>query len=144
MLDAGRRVFTQMGMGMATVPPRPLRGARVLIAEDDLSVALHMGDILRLAGAEIAALAMTLRTALVLAESVPLTCAVLDVNLGFDLVFPAARILKERGIGFIFYTGIDDLDDLQRDWPGVPVLGKSASDEMLVEAVQGYLPFRRQ
>jgi CheY-like chemotaxis protein len=124
---------------MATVPPQPLHGASVLIAEDDALVALDVERALRRAGAEIAGLATTLQTALALAKSAPLTCAVLDINLGFDLVFPAAQVLRDRGIGFIFHTGIDDPGSLERDWPGVPVLSKPVLDRLLIEAVHGCL-----
>ncbi len=66
----------------------------------------------------------------------PLTCAVLDVNLGCELVFPAARVLEERCISTIFCTGYSDLHGLQRDWPDAQVLAKPVSPQTLIRAIR--------
>jgi len=49
--------------------------------------------------------------------------AVMDINLRGKLVFPAARILRERGIPFIFSTGYGDAG-LPLEFSKIPVLAK--------------------
>ena len=70
-----------------------------------------------------------------LARTAPLTCAVLDVNLGCELVFPAAHVLRERGINTIFCTGYD-VHVLQQDWPDAEVLSKPVSPQRLISAIR--------
>ncbi len=102
----------------------PLRGARILVVEDDAILALDMAELLARAGAEIIGPALTLADALALAETANLTSAVLDVKLRDDLVFPAAQALKERGITIIFYTSHGDV----QVWGGTgPMLGSFPS-----------------
>ena len=85
--------------------PRPLHGARILVAEDDAILAYDLQNLLRDAGAVILGPARTLADTLAFARSAELSCAVLDVNLRGEVVFPAARVLKERGVSIVFHTG---------------------------------------
>ena len=111
-----------------------LAGSRVLVAEDDVILALDMERSLRDVGAEIFGPAKTAADATALARTAPLTCAVLDVNLGCELVFPAAHVLRERGINTIFCTGYD-VHVLQQDWPNAQVLSKPVSSQRLIRAI---------
>ncbi len=113
----------------------PLKGARILIAEDDAILALDLMTVLQAAGAEVLGPARTLAETVALAASHALTCAVLDVNLRDETSLPAAQLLQKRHTGIVFYTGYDDLDALRRDWPGAQVLSKPASPELLRQAV---------
>jgi CheY-like chemotaxis protein len=78
---------------------------RVLVVEDEGSVALLIEDFLAELGYEVAASAARLAQACDYAASIALDFAVLDVNLAGELVFPAARILSSRRIPFLFSTG---------------------------------------
>jgi DNA-binding response OmpR family regulator len=82
-----------------------LSGQRVLVVEDEFLIASYLGDALREVGAEIIGPATTLQEALLLARTKEPDCAVLDVNLNGDLVFPVADALAERGVPFVFLTG---------------------------------------
>ena len=112
-----------------------LLGSRVLVAEDDVILALDMERSLRDLGAEIFGPAKTAADATALARTAPLTCAVLDVNLGCELVFPAAQVLRDRGINTIFCTGYD-MHVLQQDWPDAQVLAKPVCSQMLIRAIR--------
>ena len=114
----------------------PLRRSRILVVEDDIILALDMERSLRNAGAEVFGPVKTVADANALAKIAPLTCAVLDVNLGSELVFPAAHILKERNINTIFCTGYGDLDSLIKDWPDARVLAKPVRSQLLIRAVR--------
>ncbi|MDP3300226.1 MAG: response regulator, partial [Phenylobacterium sp.] len=67
--------------------------------------------------------ASRLEEAIELVGSSELDCAVLDVNLGGQPIFPLADILREKGAPFAFATGYGDagLRDVDK---GAPVLQK--------------------
>jgi len=82
-----------------------LAGLRVLVVEDEGSVALLIESMLEDLGCEVAASVATLGKALAVARTETLDFAVLDVNLDGEHVFPVAEILKGRQLPFIFSTG---------------------------------------
>jgi CheY-like chemotaxis protein len=82
-----------------------LAGLRVLVVEDEGSVALLIESMLEELGCEVVASVATLAEAVSAARAGTFDFAVLDVNLNGELVFPAAEILKDRGLPFIFSTG---------------------------------------
>jgi hypothetical protein len=98
-------------------------------------IAFDMASYLRGAGAEVLGPAKTLAETLVFARSASLSCAVLDVDLCDETVFPAARLLKERQVRIIFHTGCGELKSLRRDWPNAKVLIKPAPYQLLLRAV---------
>ncbi len=120
---------------MSTAIDKPLSGARILVAEDDPILAFDIIGQLLKAGAQIAGPALSLERALELANAEQLNCGILDVRLRDGLVFPAARILRDKGVGIVFYTGQFDPEELKREWPSAQVLFKPASLDMLMRAV---------
>lgn len=114
---------------------KPLSGVRILIVEDDAILAFDMLCFLKGAGAETIGPASSLKRALALSQDEPLSCAVLDVRLRDEFVFPAARALREKHAGIVFYTGHADIDGLKRDWPEAQVLSKPSPSRSLLEAI---------
>lgn len=114
---------------------RPLLGARVLIAEDDPILAFDLAQLLEDAGAHIVGPAGTLPAAVALASQNAVDCAVLDVSLREEHVFPAAHILHSKGAGIVFYSGYSDVEGLKANWPRAHVLVKPASPKTLVTTV---------
>ena len=114
---------------------KPLDGKRVLVAEDDPLLAFDLIGLLMKAGAQIAGPALSLERALELARAEQLNCGILDVKLRDGLVFPAARILRDKGAGIVFYTGQYDPEALKQDWPQAHVLLKPAPLHVLMRAV---------
>ena len=121
---------------MTDAQDEPLLGCRVLVAEDDCIIALDLELLLRNAGAEVFGPVKTTAAVVALAKTAPLSCAVLDVNLGSDLVFPAAHFLRERDIKTIFCTGYGDPESLSKDWPDAQVLVKPVQSQHLIRAVK--------
>jgi CheY-like chemotaxis protein len=78
---------------------------RILIVEDEMTIALLLEDMVTDLGHQPAALAMRLPQALELAETADLDLAILDVNLDGRLSFPVAEVLQRRGVPFLFATG---------------------------------------
>jgi ActR/RegA family two-component response regulator len=92
---------------------QPLQGTRILIAEDDAILAFDLGITLQKAGAKILGPTLTLAHTLALAQTAPMSAAVLDVRLRDEEIFPAAHELKGRGVGIVFYTGYAAVEQLR-------------------------------
>jgi DNA-binding response OmpR family regulator len=103
--------------------PAVLKGLRVLVVEDEMMVSMLIEDMLTDMGCTVMGPAARLDEAMELAMSSEIDCAVLDVNLGGQPIFPLADLLRERGCPFAFATGYGDagLRDVDR---GTPVLQK--------------------
>ena len=84
--------------------PASLRGARVLIVEDAVLLAMELETGLSDAGAEIIGPAYELEEAMALLNQ-PIDAAVLDANLNGHSVTPVAQALAARGVPFVFATG---------------------------------------
>lgn len=100
-----------------------LTNCRVLVAEDEVLISMVLEDILEMLGCTLAGSATTLAEATRLSESVVFDVAILDVNLGAELVYPLAETLAERGVPIIFATGSHP-DNLPERFRGAPVLEK--------------------
>ena len=100
-----------------------LAGLRVLVVEDEMMVSMLIEDMLGDLGCTVIGPASRLDEAIALASSTELDCAVLDVNLGGQPIFPLADILRAKGAPFAFATGYGDagLRDVDK---GSPVLQK--------------------
>lgn len=102
----------------APAPPRPrvleapapqdgpidLKGARVLIVEDAVLLALELETGLADAGAQVLGPAYSLEEALALLDQ-DIDAAVLDASLNGLSVTPVAEALEARGVPFLFATG---------------------------------------
>ncbi|HET9812415.1 MAG TPA: response regulator [Sphingomicrobium sp.] len=99
-----------------------LAGRRILMVEDEMMLALLIGDYLETLGCRVCK-AGRLDKALALAQSETLDGVLLDLNLGGKSSAPVAAELDRRGIPWIVTTGYnaDRLPDEQR---GRPVLQK--------------------
>lgn len=100
-----------------------LNGLRVLVVEDEMMVSMLIEDMLGDLGCQVVGPASRLDEAMALARLGQLDCAVLDVNLGGQSIFPLADLLRELGAPFAFATGYGDagLRDVDK---GSPVLQK--------------------
>ena len=78
---------------------------RVLLLDDEPLITMLLEDILEQLGYEIVGPAHTVAVALGLIEATPPDAAILDMNLGKELSYPAADALRVRRIPFMFLTG---------------------------------------
>jgi CheY-like chemotaxis protein len=80
----------------------------VLIAEDNLIPALEIEDIVRELGCEVVGPVGKLSEVMKLIETTQFDVALLDVELkNGEKVYPAADLLRSRGIPFAFFTAYD-------------------------------------
>ncbi|MCA1444287.1 response regulator [Ensifer sp. IC4062] len=111
-----------------------LCGARILIAEDEILIALDMEAAFRDAGADVVGPCTTLVAALDAVRKEALSLAVLDIRLGQATTEGVSDVLTERGIPFLFYSGQALPVEMQRKCNGAVVVAKPATQQDLVGA----------
>lgn len=82
-----------------------IAGLRILLAEDEMLVAMMLEDMLNDLGCTVVGPANRLPKALRLATEEAIDVAILDVNLAGEEIYPVAEALAGRGIPFVFVTG---------------------------------------
>jgi CheY-like chemotaxis protein len=112
-----------------------LLAQRVLILEDEGTVALMLEDLLEELGFVVAASLARLAPAWRALESVQFDFAVLDINVAGETSYDFARAIGERGIPFVFSTGYGT-GGLPADLRDRCVLTKPFSSGELLEAFQ--------
>lgn len=83
-----------------------ITGRRILLVEDEPLVAMMMSQMIGDLGAEVIGPFGTVGEALA-AGAEGLDAAVLDINVGGELVYPLAERLAKRGTPMVFLTGYD-------------------------------------
>ncbi|MDA3920719.1 MAG: hypothetical protein PF501_08575 [Salinisphaera sp.] len=114
-------------------PSQPLAGLRLLVAEDEMVVAMSLDDLLSLSGCHVTK-AGRLAKALKIAATDTLHGALLDINLRGESVFPVAAELDRRGIPFIFLSGYST-HHVEPPWQDRPVLEKPYDHDALLELI---------
>jgi PAS domain S-box-containing protein len=113
------------------LPPRiAFNGRRVLVVEDEALVATMLREQLAALGYSVLGPAASVAAALALIQEQHPDVAVLDLNLGGELAYPAADLLAARGVPFVFITGYDGAT-VERRYAGVPVLAKPLDPQLL-------------
>jgi two-component SAPR family response regulator len=112
-----------------------MKPAKVMIVEDEALVAMMVEDMLGDLGCEVAGSFGAVRDALAWlgGDNPAPDGAVLDVNIGGEMVFPVAEQLRERGVPFVFATGYGDLP--RKGFESIEVLAKPINVGALRKAV---------
>jgi two-component SAPR family response regulator len=111
---------------------------RVIIVEDEVLAAMMLEDLLEDLGCDVVASFGGVDQALswLANQDQPPDGAVLDVNLGGEMVFPFAEALVEREVPFAFATGYGALSD-QR-FAETPLINKPVNMGDLARIVGGF------
>lgn len=108
---------------------------RILIVEDEIFVAMAMEDALVSAGAEVIGPVMSVASGLEILDSeAQIDGAILDINLGKELVYPLAEALRDRGVSIIFHTALDDRAAISASFPDATICVKPVLSAQLVAA----------
>ena len=119
------------------MPPHPLQGRRILVVQDDFVTAEDLKAELESLGAEVLGPVANLPGALDrLAAGPAPDAAVLDINLGGDLVYPLADLLKARQIPFVFATGYEE-EAIPAPYAGLPLFVKPVNMAEVMRALVG-------
>jgi two-component SAPR family response regulator len=121
-------------MVVSPIGSADLRGLRILVVEDEFLVAMELETMLRDLGGEVIGPLGRLDEAVAIAREEALDLAILDVNIGGQLVTPVADALAARTIPFVFCTGYDGAT-LPGRHASAPVLMKPCQAHELKEAV---------
>jgi len=97
----------------------PESRCRILIVEDDVMIRMLLEDMLVDLGYVVASSVGRIDEAIAIARDGDFDIAVLDVNVGGELVYPVAEVLAARGLPFAFSTGYGErgMPEAYRDRP---------------------------
>lgn len=108
---------------------------RVLIVEDNLLLAAELALALEACGCAVAGPARTVAEGLASVREDSLDGALLDIQIGADLVWPVAEQLEARGIPFVLVTG-RGREAVPEHYRARPLLPKPAGFEAIVQALR--------
>lgn len=115
-----------------------LRGARVLLIEDDVLIALLLEAELEAAGCAVVGPYPSVSTALQGLRDASPDVALLDVLVGNEESFAVAEALKRRDIPFVFATG-RPIDNMPQRYRGRRFLMKPFQPEEMLAALADVL-----
>ena len=95
---------TQINPGIGHPPALRMATPRVLVVEDEMTVAMLIEDMVNELSYEIAGVVPRLEDAMRLLDSDDFDVAMLDVHLNGKTVFPFAAELDKRGVPYLFAT----------------------------------------
>lgn len=98
-----------------------LTGSLVLVAEDQIFIALDLALAVEDAGGEVAGPVASIKLAFALIEARPITAAILDYNLTDGDVTPVATLLLDAGIPTIIQSGVGIPPELALRFPDLVV-----------------------
>jgi DNA-binding response OmpR family regulator len=108
----------------------------VLIVEDQFLIAVDLQFLVELHGWRVIGPAATVQEALRLIDEELPSVALLDVNLGHELVTPVAERLKERGVSFAVVSAYERPEQIGGQvLAGVPNVGKPLNERRLLVAL---------
>ncbi|MFO6463491.1 response regulator [Jannaschia sp. KMU-145] len=119
-----------------------LTGRKILLVEDEAFIAMDLEHQLTDQGAIVVGPVATLRKAEDAARHAEIDAAILDIMLGRDEVFPAADILRDRGVPFLFHSAHAELDRIERAYPGVGLVQKPGGPNELMRRLAALLDAR--
>lgn len=125
--------------------PQPANGvasgredARILLVEDEMMVGIFMHELLAGIGYKPTLPMARLEDAMAAARQERFDCAVLDMNLNGEIVYPLADLLRAQQVPFMFLTGYSP-DGIEPRFSDVPVLQKPVAQDVLENALAALL-----
>ena len=112
------------------------RPPRVLMVEDEMVLALLLCDVFRAAGFDVVPVGRMPDAERAAMQA--FDAAVLDINIGGQLVYPVAHILRGRGVPFLFASAYGAMG-LPEEFRDVRVMQKPYAPDLLVDAVTDLL-----
>jgi len=109
---------------------KAIYGRRIMIVEDEALVAMILEDQLQEIGLSIVATCASVAEAMMAIERSAPDAAILDVNLGGQLVYPVADRLMDLSIPFVFVTGYGR-ESIDRRYDSIQVLEKPVERQVL-------------
>lgn len=115
------------------------RKKRILVVEDSALVVMDIESAIADMGWEVVGPAYRLADAMQLSEDASFDAALFDVNLNGEMSWPAAAIVQDRDIPFIFTTGYDNATVLPGRFAGHPIVSKPFRGAEIESALRALL-----
>jgi DNA-binding NtrC family response regulator len=117
-------------------PAHALKGARILVVEDESLIAMELDSILLEAGAEVVGPCRSAAEAHSLMRKVDgINAAILDFRLGKDTSMLVARHLTCHGVPFVFFTGQADMSPIHTEYPTAKIISKPLQRRAMLTAL---------
>ena len=107
----------------------------VLVVEDEALVAFQVERVARSLGWRVVGPINRVALAETVARTEPLDGAILDVNVGGELIWPVAALLRARGVPMLFATGYDRSKIMIPEFAETPTIGKPFEDRAMAELI---------
>jgi CheY-like chemotaxis protein len=107
----------------------------ILVVEDEPLIAMMLEDFLESLGHSVSATCESVQDAMVEAEKGGFDCAILDVNLKGESVWPVAERLHDKQIPFVLATG-GHVDPPPAKFANVPVIEKPYTVDRVTPALE--------
>jgi two-component SAPR family response regulator len=107
-----------------------IEGQSILLVEDEALVAMMMKEFLREIGFQVVGPFGKVADAIEAIELERPHAAILDINLGGEMIYPLADELSARGVPIVFVTGYG-AEAIDRRFANVPVLQKPVDNATL-------------
>ncbi|MFL6726231.1 MAG: hypothetical protein ACJ8FS_06940 [Sphingomicrobium sp.] len=104
----------------------------VLIAEDNLYVALDLSNAIEDMDGRVVGPASTVAEALQLLEQHSVGAAIVDCHLGEHDTASIARVLDQRGVPFVIHTAVPASPTMATLYPDIPVLAKPSQPDVVL------------
>ena len=124
-----------------TDKPRPILSPdakRILLVEDEGLVGMMMRDMLADLGYAVVGPYCSIAEANGAVDTERYDCAVLDLNLRGDMVYPVVDLLTKRGTPIVFVTGYGS-ESMDGRYAHIPVMQKPIARETLESIIRGEL-----
>jgi PAS domain S-box-containing protein len=108
-----------------------MSGNHIMVVEDEALVAMALGELLNEMGYSVIGPFSRISEAIIALRNGRIDAAVLDINLGSEIVYPLADILMADGVPFIFVTGYSD-EGIEHRFSNIPVLQKPIERDALM------------
>ena len=118
------------------VGPRPFVGYKFLIIEDEMLQAWRISDMLAVLGGTVGNIAYDHDQGLAALTDPSWDCAIVDINLNGEPVFPLVAVMERAGIPFVYCSAyVDVLLDVHPEAEATVRISKPVTIEKLRDAV---------
>jgi PAS domain S-box-containing protein len=125
---------SQHGRASTESQPPPngitVTGNKIMVVEDEALVAMSLRDSLDELGFSVIGPFSRISEAMIALRNNHVDAAVLDVNLGGELIYPLADVLTADHVPFVFITGYG-ADEIERRYASIPILQKPIEADAL-------------
>lgn len=112
-----------------------LKGARILILDDELAIAMALRDYCLIAGAAHVDTSSTVQSAIELAQDQPYDAALLDLTLPDGSALGLASRLAEQGVRILFHSGKPLPEVVRKTFPQAIFMQKPSDPDALIDAL---------